>query len=64
MLLGDIGGLFGLLYSVGASITSLLTHHSPENMLIEKLFVYKALNFGKEQQEFDSVKQFALKEYI
>ena len=47
MLLGDIGGLSGLLYTVGASIASLLTHNSPENKLIEKLFVWRALTFGK-----------------
>ena len=39
MLLGDVGGFFGLLYSVGALIVSLLTHNNPENRLAEKLFV-------------------------
>ena len=39
MLLGDVGGFSGLLYSVGAFIVSLLTYNNPENKLIERLFV-------------------------
>ena len=39
MLLGDVGGFSGLLYSVGAFIVSLLTYNNPENKLVERLFV-------------------------
>ena len=39
MLLSDVGGLSGLLISVGSSIVSLLTFKNPENKLVEKLFV-------------------------
>ena len=39
MLLSDVGGLSGLLISLGSSLVSLLTYNSPENKLIEKLFV-------------------------
>lgn len=34
MLLGDVGGLSGLLYAVGASIVSLLTYNNAENTLV------------------------------
>ena len=64
MLLGDLGGLSGLLYTVGAFITSLLTYQSPENKLVEKLFVYSSVNFRQEQNELDSRKFSALKEYF
>ena len=33
MLLGDVGGLSGLLYAVGAYIVSFLTYNNPENTL-------------------------------
>ena len=42
MLLGDVGGFSGLLYTVGASIVSLLTYNNPENRLAGKLFVTSA----------------------
>ena len=42
MLLGDVGGFSGLLYTVGSSIVSLLTYNNPENKLVEKLFVVGA----------------------
>ena len=38
MLLGDVGGLSGLLFTVSASLVSILTYNNPENMLVEKLF--------------------------
>ena len=38
MLLGDVGGLTGLLFTVSASLVSLLTYNKPENKLVEKLF--------------------------
>ena len=38
MLLGDIGGFAGLLYSIIASILSIITFQNPENYLVNKLY--------------------------
>lgn len=38
MLLGDIGGFSGLLYSLGAVLLSILTFQNPENYLASKLY--------------------------
>ena len=51
MLLGDVGGLSGLLYAVGASIVSLLTYNNPENTLVEKLFVVSGTSSKLGQRE-------------
>lgn len=45
MLLGDIGGFSGLLYSLGASILSIITFQNPENYLASKLFKPQNLSF-------------------
>ena len=39
MLLGDVGGFSGLLFTFGSSLVSLLTYNNPKNKLIEKLFL-------------------------
>jgi hypothetical protein len=44
MLLGDVGGFSGLLFSVGAVIVGFLTHNNPENYLARKLYVEKDQN--------------------
>ena len=51
MLLGDVGGLSGFLYAVGASIVSLLTYNNPENTLVEKLFVVSGTSSKLGQRE-------------
>ena len=38
MLLGDVGGFSGLLFTIGSSLVSVLTYNNPENRLIEKLY--------------------------
>ena len=38
MLLGDIGGFYGILVSVFALINSLLNYHNAENYLVEQLY--------------------------
>ena len=65
MLLGDVGGFSGLLYTVGASIVSLLTYNNPENRLVEKLFIVGSSERPDQKQpELNSSKQLALKEYL
>ena len=41
MLLGDIGGVFGLFVSVAASLLSIINYHKPENLLIHELYQYQ-----------------------
>ena len=43
MLLGDVGGLSGFLFAVGAFIVGLITYQSSENELVNKLFVANKL---------------------
>ena len=38
MLLGDIGGLSGILFSFGASLLAYINYEKPQNNLVEKLF--------------------------
>ena len=56
MLLGDVGGFSGLLYTVGASFVGLLTYNNPENKLVEKLFVVTEKTPDQKQLEFNSSK--------
>ena len=41
-LLGDLGGLYGLLVSFGASVVSYMTYNNAENFLARHLFVGSA----------------------
>ena len=38
MLLGDVGGLYGLLFSVFATINAVITFQNQENLLVQSLF--------------------------
>ena len=38
-LLGDLGGLYGILISFGASIVSYMTYNNAENFIARHLFV-------------------------
>ena len=38
MLLGDVGGLSGILFSVGSALVSMFTFASSENWLASKLY--------------------------
>lgn len=38
MLLGDVGGFQGLLFSAGAFIVGLFTYNNPENYLVYNLY--------------------------
>ena len=41
MLLGDVGGLYGLLFSVFATLNNVLNFQNPENSLVQKLYTGK-----------------------
>ena len=38
MLLGDVGGLYGLLFSVFATLNAIFSFNKPENLLIQSLY--------------------------
>ena len=38
MLLGDVGGLYGLLFSVLASFNAIFNFKKPENLLVQSLY--------------------------
>ena len=59
MLLGDVGGLYGLLFSVFATLNSVLNFQKPENFLVKSLYTSKnsLMKQGK-------MNQYALKEYL
>ena len=38
MLLGDVGGLYGLLLSVGSTLVAIFNFQSAENQLVSELF--------------------------
>lgn len=54
MLLGDIGGFSGLLFSAGAIIVGLFTHNNPQNYLTRKLFTQNDQNVDKTSSNADS----------
>ena len=41
MLLGDVGGLMGVIYSISASILSLVTFQNAENFIAKSLYLSK-----------------------
>ena len=49
MLLGDIGGLFGLLFSVCATLNNVLNFQKAENYLVKSLFRGKITTEAKDQ---------------
>ena len=62
MLLGDVGGLSGFFFAIGASIVSLLTYGKPENNMVEKLYyLVNNCEAYTQKEKFDSSKQYALK---
>ena len=65
MLLGDVGGLSGIFYAIGAWLVGFLTYNKSENYLAHKLFIFDASNKGTEKENFlIPQKQFALLEYL
>ena len=38
MLLGDVGGFSGILFTIGAILISFFTHNNPQNYLAAKLY--------------------------
>ena len=70
MLLGDVGGFSGILFSIGAVIVGLFTHNNPENYLTRKLFTPYDRNdpnlTGKKAKsnELNPKEQYAFKEYL
>ena len=38
MFLGDVGGLYGLLFSVLASLNTIFSFKKPENLLVQSLY--------------------------
>ena len=57
MLLGDVGGLYGLLFSVFAYVNMVFNFQNPENTLVSSLYR------SKKKLEIAS-KQYAFKEYL
>ena len=69
MLLGDVGGLSGIFYAIGAWLVSFLTYNKSENFLAHKLFIFdvsdKGTDKGTDKENcMNPQKQFALLEYI
>ena len=73
MLLGDVGGLSGIFYAIGAWLVSFLTYNKSENFLAHKLFVFDASDKGTDKSSdkgtnkencLNPQKQFALLEYL
>ena len=60
MLLGDIGGFYGILVSVFSLINSLLNYHNAANYLVEQLYSKPT----SESKTLLANKQYALKEYV
>ena len=56
MLLGDVGGLFGLLFSVFATLNNVLNFQKAENFLVQSLY--------RGQKTFEAKKQYAVKEWL
>lgn len=72
MLLGDVGGFQGLLFSIGAFIVSIFTFKNSENYLAKKLYEPSASHEDSNGQsdtetkkkELDARDQYAFKEYM
>lgn len=70
MLLGDVGGLQGILFSVGAAIVGLFTYNNSDNNLAKSLYVpfdeEELVSMGKKtkENELNPRKQYAFKEYL
>ena len=52
MLLGDVGGLFGLLFSVFAALNSVLNFQKGENYLVKSLYRGNMTLENKSQSTF------------
>ena len=59
MLLGDVGGLYGLLFSVFATFNNVVNFQKPENFLVKSLYTSKNSLMKK-----GKMNQYALKEYL
>ena len=44
MMLGDIGGLFGLLFSISSSILGVINYQKSENILVSDLYRTRSLS--------------------
>ena len=72
MLLGDVGGLQGILLSIGAIIVSIFTYNTPENFLAKNLYAPQASVDDNDipacqitrENELDPSDQSALKSYL
>ena len=70
MLLGDVGGLQGILLSIGAVIVSIFTYNTPENFLAKNLYAPQASVDNipacqdTRENELDPSNQSALKLYL
>lgn len=62
MLLGDVGGLFGILFSLSSTLIGCLTYKNAENYLVSEL--YSSSNEGAEANQLDNSKQKSLKELV
>ena len=68
MLLGDVGGLSGLLYIIGATIVSFLSIYNAENYVASNLYKTRKKSDKTENSEsyedMDPWKQYAVIEYL
>ena len=62
MLLGDVGGLYGLLFSVFATLNNVLNFQKAENFLVQSL--YKDNKSMMNKNTVEAKKQSAFKEYL
>ena len=59
MLLGDVGGLYGIFVSIAATLIGFLNYQKSENLLVADLYKEQT-----DKQGLSSDSQYALKEYL
>ena len=63
MLLGDVGGLYGIFVSIAATLLGILNYQKFDNLLAADLFREKN-HVKPEKYGLSSESQYALKEYL
>ena len=64
MLLGDVGGLYGLLFSVLASLNAIFSFNKPKNLLVQSLYKGDDNQNDLRRDLLYASKQYATKEYL
>ena len=63
MLLGDVGGLYGIFVSIAATLLGILNYQKFDNLLVADLFRVKN-HVKPDEHGLNSKSQYALKEYL